>query len=275
MLSVEQLEDRSVPSAAAVAALGDSLSALSHSYNTPNWVQELTALRPGQVSVVDLAKSGATSADLLAQRQPENAVALYQQGRIQGATLEVGANDAKDAALAVAHGQPAQATWQGFIRNTTDNVERAADTLLAGGLSRVVLCDVPDISVTPAVRAELTDPAQLAALSSAIHAVNDNLKAFGAARHLHGVDLEAMAGLAGRPLALGGVTVNNLLASDGFHAGPVLSGLIANAIIDAFHVGYGVSVTGLALSDQEILSVAGVPHDPTLHTFFDVSPYVL
>src|SRR5262249_35656642 len=74
---------------------------------------------------------------------------------------------------------------------------------------------------------------------------------------------------------LAGVTtaVTDLYSADGFHPTALLHGLTANMFIDAALRGYGVSLG--PLSDQEIVSNAGLIPLGAGPTFFDVSPFVI
>lgn len=78
-----------------------------------------------------------------------------------------------------------------------------------------------------------------------------------------------------QPLTLAGVTtaVADLFPDDGFHPSSLVHGLTANMYIDAADRGYGAMLD--PLSDQQIVSNAGLIPLIAGPTFFDVSPYVI
>src|SRR5262249_14199001 len=95
------------------------------------------------------------------------------------------------------------------------------------------------------------------------------------ANHLPVLDLFALGDLTTGPLTLGGTTLQpgQLFTPDLFHPGTVLQGLLANMFLEAEQQGYDTNVTGLRLSDQEILGLAGLDHNNKT-TFFNVSGFV-
>ena len=78
-----------------------------------------------------------------------------------------------------------------------------------------------------------------------------------------------------QPLTLAGVTtsVADLYPADGFHPSALLHGLTADMFIDAANRGYAAGLD--PLSDQQIVSNAGMTSLAVGPTFFDVSPYVI
>src|SRR5262249_61026319 len=99
-LTVESLEDRSLPAAGlTIAALGDSLTAPYALQpfgvaGDQNWVEQLRAHDAKHLTINDVAVPGATSADLLADGGQVDTVAeLVHNGSVQYASLIVGAND--------------------------------------------------------------------------------------------------------------------------------------------------------------------------------------
>ena len=88
------------------------------------------------------------------------------------------------------------------------------------------------------------------------------------------IDLFGLGHLAVNPPILGGVQISNFYGPDGFHPETAPQGILANTVLEALDVAYDVNIHQLRLSDQEILTVAGIPHAPG-RTYFDVRPYVI
>jgi len=77
-----------------------------------------------------------------------------------------------------------------------------------------------------------------------------------------------------KPIHLAGVKLTNHFTPDGLHPRTPLQGLLADTILEALHLGYGVPVGRLRMSDQTILANSGINSNRG-NTFFDVRPFVL
>jgi hypothetical protein len=87
------------------------------------------------------------------------------------------------------------------------------------------------------------------------------------------VNLHGLVHLSRGTVHVGGIDVSRLLyTSEGLHPSTIGSALIGNTILEAFRVGYGLSVADLQLSDREILAEVG--RTPTSEGRFDVSRFV-
>jgi lysophospholipase L1-like esterase len=290
-LAIEQLEDRCLPSAGVtIAALGDSLTApyAGQPYVAPgeqNWVEQLRAHDTGRVMIDDLAVPGTTSDSLLAGGQVATAAELVHDHSVRYAVLLIGANDVQQHLPEFIAGNPAP-----FVSQVTANIESAVNTIEAAGHVRLVLCTIPDVTLTPAFQAEIAAlaPSLAAAqaltgeISGAIQAANQQLVAFAASKAIPVVDfagIEAQFSLA--PPVVGGVAIdgspgqaNSIFGPDGFHPETVPQGLLGNAILDAFAKAYNPHLAHLRLTDQQILDDAGVAHNPG-SSYFDLSSYIL
>jgi lysophospholipase L1-like esterase len=303
--ALEPLDERTLPSATAtIAVLGDSLSA---SYQgTPqgaagdrNWVQQLQAEgvvvqygdimpaiagSPGpnctttaeiskHVAIDDVAVPGASSADL--GDQLAKVVPLVQAGSVHYATLIVGSADvlAKANLPSILAGNP----WP-FVTEVVHNIESALKTLAHAGDVHLVVGNIPDISITPAFRAQFPNPLLRQEVTQATTLANQQIEAFAASRGIPVIDLFGLGHLADQPLTLAGVQIDAhyLYAPDGFHPGSVPQGILADTILEALGDAYDPTFERLTLTEEQILGNAAPPiaHQPG-DTFFDVSPFVL
>jgi lysophospholipase L1-like esterase len=276
-LAMECLEDRCLLSATLrIGAMGDSLTApyAGQFWGTAgdrNWVEQFRALRTKDITIYDQAVSGATSTSLLAGGQATAVADLAAHGAIDVAVLMIGANDEGEFLPSIFAGDPTP-----FVTTVVGNIETALNTVAAAGNVPLVVSSLPDIGLTPAFQAFVTsNPFLLQELTGAVQAANRQVEAFAVARHIPVVDLYGFAQAATTsPLTVGGQLITNLSAPDGFHPGTVAQGLVGNKVLEAVAVDLGPSIRRLRLTDQEILTEAGIPHDPG-HSYFDVRPYVL
>lgn len=218
--------------------------------------------------------------------QPATAATLIHAGIADNAVVIIGANDVKNwfqASLGQVLAKYQQTGTldlslfdpSAMIATLVGNLQTALDELQAAGNVHVVVANVPDFSVTP----RFADP-QLApfapVIKAAVEAANQQIEALAAARGLPVLDLFALSGLPASHPVLGGVTVpdDKFFAPDGFHPATVLQGLLANTVLEAEHEAYGMNVAGLKLTDQEILTEAGIAHADGV-SYFDVSPFVI
>lgn len=243
-LTVVELENREVPAALTLGAMGDSLTA---PYTTDpvipgvlevqgeyNWVDQLRLLRPNGVTIFDEAEIGKTSTDLVRDQVP--AVAdLAADGAIRYAFLGTGAGDALfQFARDILRGKP-----EGFIDTVVANI-RTADTVTQAGDVGMVIANIPDVTVTPYFAATFTsNHTHVQRMSDAIRAANEQILALASARSIPVVDLDGLFRLTQHPLTLGGVTLTQPFTPDGLHPGTALQGIFADTILEALRVGYG------------------------------------
>lgn len=274
-LALEELENRNLLSIA-VGALGDSITAPYQGGpkgvgGDRSWAELLQTLRgPEGVTVANVAHDGATSTSLLAQGQHTKIAELVAGGEVNSALLFIGVNDATVNLGSILAGNP-----QPFIQTLVNDVTTVLGTLTQAGLVHVVVANIPDTAMTPLIQGMLAhNPASLQHLTGAIALANQQIDAVAAAYHVPVIDLFDFSHLTRTPLTLGGTQVTRFLAPDAWHPGTVTQGLIANAFLAALNIGYGTDINRLPLSDQEILTGAGIGHAPGT-TYFDVSRLVL
>jgi len=274
-LAVEQLDERVLPSATAtVAVMGDSLSA---SYQgTPqgaagdrNWVQLLQAEGDKHLAIDDVAVPGASSATL--GPQVAAVAGLVHSGAAQYATLIVGGNDVLAYLPSIFAGNPTP-----FVSEVVAHIESALDTVAAAGPVHLVVGNIPDISITPAFQARVSNPFLRHEVSRATMLANQQIEEFAASRGIPVIDLFGLGYKNQQPLMIDGVTLTNLSAPDGFHPGTIAQGVLADTILEALGDAYDPSLERFKLTEQQLLDNAPepIPHEPG-HTLFDVSPFVL
>jgi lysophospholipase L1-like esterase len=283
-LHVEVLEERAVQTASLrLGVMGDSLSASYAGFpgrtGDQSWTEQLQHLHPHQVQIFNEAVSGTTSADVLSM-QAGAVAGLVAAGKVDYATLIVGANDLAtelNADLPILLGGDAPLFYQTFVQHFTtsvvSNIEQTLAMVSSAGDVGLAVGNIPDVAVTPAY-ASTTPAFILSTITAAEISANQQIASLAAADHLPVIDLFGLSHLAQAPLTLGGVTVNNLYALDGFHPNTVGQGLLANAVLESLERAYDASVDRLQLSDQQILTEAGIAHPPG-HTHFEVDSYVI
>jgi phospholipase/lecithinase/hemolysin len=288
----------SVASAApgGVAVLGDSVGdeyafpinfpAGGDRRNSKNYVELLGLLRPadfgfGAFTAVprpaprnagfefNWAEDGATTADMIAGGQHAGAAAQAAAGQVRYVFVEIGGNDFRGVFLP---GADPQQIATGALVNTLT----AVGTILAADPDvRVVVGNVPDITLLPEARfAALQDPT-LVPLLGAVSGLIDQYNA-GLAAQLNGlpgsnriaqVDVNGLfEALINTPnLTFGGMPVDTLAPGDGaghlfadlLHPGTMGSGHIANGFIDAVNARFDAGVP--RLTDGELLSAVPEP----------------
>jgi lysophospholipase L1-like esterase len=273
-LGIEPLEDRSLPSATVtLATLGDSLTA---SYagqpwgaqGDQSWTQQLAAHDSRHLTIDNVAVSGATSSDALAQAKTVAAQAA--SGAVHYAVLIVGANDVSQYLSSFEQGNPSA-----FVSEVVANIETALTTLAAAGDLHLAVGDIPDVTITPAFQSQLQgQPALAQEISGAIAAANQQIEAFAFSHGIPVIDMAGLGRLAENPLVIGGVSVSSLYAPGGFHPSTVAQGILGDTVLQALATAYNPSLARFELSDQQILNDAGISHPPG-HSFYDVGRYVL
>jgi len=169
-----------------------------------------------------------------------------------------------------------------FIDSLLNDITTAVDATLAANPNvHMILTTVPDLGDTPQYRAQYTNASRRADVTAVVNEVNQQILALAAQHNFPVVDLQAMGQLAVSPPALAGVTLlaggspsgASLYLSDKFHPGTVANGWLANAYLLAAHLAYGDAIA--PISDQTILTRAGLSPTVAGPTYFDVSPFVI
>jgi lysophospholipase L1-like esterase len=249
-----------------IAAMGDSLTDTYAGHpqlgGNRSWTDQFKALRAGRVHIINVAAYGSTSADLLAQGQHTRVADLVRGGNVHYATLMIGANDMLAYLSQIDPKNPATFNSSPFVNALAADVRTALDTVRAAGNVAVAVANVPDIGATPALQQALgKTPAVFGLITAATRSANARIEALAQARGLPVVDLYRLNDLPQHPLTLGGTLVNgHLYAPEGFHPSTIGQGLIANTILEAFHVANHLDIQPYRLSDQDILNEAGLPY---------------
>ena len=263
-----------------------------------NWVDQLVQsgynfgplvnLGPGaNYNSYDGGVAGDTTADLA--NQVQYLAPYVSAGNVGLVVLNMGANDVGNEYSTiynnaanhsyVALNDPAV---QSFINTVMSNITSAVNATLAENpATKMILTTIPDVGVTPQYHTSYPKAAQRAAVTPVVQALNADIIALAKAHGFPVVDLYGMANLANNPpkvagiqfLDAGGKTGNDLFLSDGFHPGTVVQGMLANAVLQADAVAYHDTVS--PISDQTILTRAGLTPKGASPTFFNASPYVI
>jgi hypothetical protein len=195
---------------------------------------------------------------------------LVRNGVVDSALLMIGANDVVQYLGSILAGHPEQ-----FVHTVVTNITTAAATVASAGNVGLVVANIPDIGVTPKMQRQLNhDPVLLRRLTDGIALADQQINDVAASYRIPVIDLLDMSYLVTQPLEMGGVEVTKFFAPDDYHPGTVPQGIIANTFLAALNIGYGTDVSGLPMSDQEILTTAGIDHPPG-ETYLDVSGFVI
>lgn len=283
-LEMESLESRVVLSKGlgTVGALGDSYSDEYQFYppdqtHARGWVEILAYTQKASFGAfqkagrgeprdggfaTDWARSGATSAEMVAQQLP----GLTQQvarGQVRYASIFIGGDDFLDALRADAANPPSATVAAAQIAQVEAraqaNLDTAVATLLAASPRvKLVVSTVPALASLSIVAAAATTPqaqALVAGADAALDAYNANIRAIAAAQpRVALADLAVTSSAlaaAGTSFPLGGTTINlaapsndyhSFFLADGLHVGTVGQGIIANTIIAALDAKFGAGV---------------------------------
>ena len=254
--------------------LGDSISAGNGSSwgENPNWHTQLSNANVTTVTS-NQAFGGAITDNLEGQvLSLSPAIGL---GTVDAAVLIMGGNDAVEWLYQLYFGQDPTP----LIDYAVADIQNSVIAMSKAGVTRQVIATIPDVTVTPLVRDFAVtygvSPSKLATAANAISNANAQLLTFARNMNIPVIDLEGMSqDIADHPpLTLAGVGFPNLFTPDGFHPSPVLQGLIANAVVDALNRQYGTNLN--PLSDQQIVTNAGLIPTVAGPSYFNVQPYVL
>lgn len=236
-----------------------------------SWPEQFQAVRPAQLAVINQARAGTTSAELIAQGQHTAVADLVRAGKVGHAVMTVGTND-----VLLALGS--DAAPKAFIPAFATNLHTAVQTISAAGKVGLIVGNIPNLALAPAIQAMAgNDAAALGMIRDMVRTANREIERVAAANGIPVVDLYRMSALAVKPPVLAGVQLEgrHFFAPDQLHPSTLAQGLMANAILEALQRAYGIDVSALRLSDQEIMRLAGLKYDLKTPTYFDVSPYVI
>lgn len=258
------------------AAMGDDLTASYSgqpwgSNGDLSWADLFGVLKPNSGALYNEAVPDASSATLLSGGQATTVANLAKAGAVNYSILEVGVVDVLNDISTISQGN-----FTPFVNSVVANVEQALQTVINAGYMRQAVADIPDPGVSPAFQSSVGDnPAVLADVTKAVQLANQKIVAFAENKGIPVIDLYGLSHLIENPITIGGVQTSDFFTSDGLHPSTVVEGLIANTVLQAFYVGYGINVQSLRLTDQQILTEAGVSYPSGPTTYFDVTPYVI
>ena len=286
-----------------IGALGDSLTdEYSQSGYSPgrNWVDILNATRQSEFDFGSFgsrpeprrsgyehvwARAGATSTDLVRDQLP----GLTEQ-MLDYVFVSVGPNDFSPFGPVygtIYNGGNAEPAIERIVSNIVTTLDALLGPAENPSETKVVLGNVIDFGVTPYLRhgSQFPDTEKRGTVTAAVAKANEAISELAAARNIPVVDMFGLGTLIPSPssLEVGGVSIidnasnqpTSRTLSDAIHPGTIWQGLLANSVIEAANRGYGASFS--AMSEQELLAVAGIP-DPNqgqLTSFFSVSDYVI
>lgn len=270
------------PAVVQLGIMGDSLSFGDGSDygQNPNWHTQLE--NGGRVAIgptANQAADGATTADLATQSQP--ILALVQAQQLDYTVVEMGSNDATSMAIdLVLNHIPIPADFSSKVSQRVTSTMAALAAADPSHHLHQVVANIPDIVQTPALQTAIVflgvSPQDVNAIRQTILDTNAQIEAAARQDGISVLDLFKLIDEVGTlPLTLAGVTtaVTDLFPDDGFHPSSLIHGLTADMFIDAADRGYGATLD--PLSDQDIVSNAGLIPLTAGPTFFDVSPYVI
>jgi lysophospholipase L1-like esterase len=241
------------------------------------------------------ALSGATSADLLTEGQQTGLAAQASSDGVSNAVLDIGANDfnpAETAAYeAIYFGEWTPAEIQSYVSQTVSNVETALATVKGAGIS-VVLGNILDPGLSPAVDEFFPDPASRQLVAAAIQSANSGLKNLAQKYQVplmdwYGLESAVFGSNANlrSTVLVGNVAIDlrgsdpgppqwaptNAFVSDGFHPNTVVQELFANLILQAFDSSQNDNVA--LFSEQEILNQASIAYAGADTLESEIGPY--
>jgi lysophospholipase L1-like esterase len=269
-----------------IAALGDSLSDPYAGYTgkenpmtgfpywgnagDKNWVEQFRAARGNDLAVANFARAGATSAELLAQGQHTAVADMIRGGKLGHAAMLVGTSDMF---LALQSDERPEV----FIAKLAANFDKAVSTLNSAGKVALVVGNIPNLTMAPAVQIMVNNNAEaLGMIRNMVQAANTEIARVAAAHGVPLVDLYRLSNLSVKAPTLGGTQLEpgHFFAPDLLHPSTVMQGLIGNTILEAMRRAYGMDIWRLRLSNEEILRLAGLPAEDG-QTYYDVSSYVV
>ncbi|MBW2273567.1 MAG: hypothetical protein JRG96_09870 [Deltaproteobacteria bacterium] len=243
------------------------------------------------------ARNGANSNTLLSAGQHTGVSSVAASDGVEYGVLFIGANDFFPSSAAyqgIYNGTWTQLQIDSHVAGVLTNINTVLDEMQSAGLPMVIL-NVPDYGIAPAVAVLLPNAAGRQLVTDAIDGLNASIDAEAQARGMVVVDIGAglvsIFGTHASPitsLLVGNVAID-LTASDtagganptagfvhdGVHPNTVLQGIVANTVMEALNIGFGVGLT--LFSEAEILDHRGIAYggsDTLYATYGDYSDYI-
>ncbi len=224
------------------------------------------------------ARSGATSAEMIADGQLTGVMRQILGGNVSHALIQIGINDFYFSGLGheIYDGTISEAALHTALDKTARNIFVAAISLKEVDRDRVIVAAVQDyvtLPIIPEMKTDYTDAAGVARVQEAFAYINNRLAALSAQWGVPFFDYNAamLAEINSRLdsegfLVVGGERINlkqrgndpryAMLDDEYAHPGTVLSGLSANVYIAEMNRVFGTAIA--PLSDDEILQAAGL-----------------
>lgn len=215
------------------------------------------------------AKSGATTASMIAEKQHEGLADQIAKGDVAIAVVFVGGNDFIEAL----HSSDPRANLQGLGRTAAANVKMATETLLAASPNvKVVIATVPDVRELPEFRTRIRertlDPAIAASAVAEIDMFNAELRRLQASTNRIAIFDFAKISKISQVLAPTHITVagrkierervgdspDRLFLGDSRHLGTVAQGMLAKFLADCLNKNCGTRIK--PLDEREIVELA-------------------
>jgi phospholipase/lecithinase/hemolysin len=154
-------------------------------------------------------------------------------------------------------------------------------TLTSDPNQHMILMTVPDLGSMPAFADAYPVASQRADVTQVVTAINQRIIALATSHHMPVVNLQPLTDVVQNPPTIAGVTLlptggnsgQNMFLSDSFHPGTIINGILANAILYANKIAYNDPVT--YISDQTIVTRAGLTPASGAPTYYNVAPYVV
>lgn len=279
-----------------VAVLGDSQAdeyraddsrGLTYASTTLNWVEQLDKFRdvnfgpwgsygePRRTGYAyNWARTGATAASMIESGQHIGIASQVKKGEVNLVIIAIGANDyapyiTPDGYDALYAGTIPEARILQKKNRLIADVTTAIDTIRDAGEVRMLLVTIPDWGHHLGVRVAFPLPEQRQAVSTIISETNADLREVASERDIAILDMEdfytsvfhegpteVTVGNETFSAVLPGDDPRSLFLEDGTHAGTVLNGLFANAVITKMNTLLGTTIR--PFSQEEILSHAGL-----------------
>jgi hypothetical protein len=221
------------------------------------------------------ARSSARTADVISQGQAAGVAAQVADGSVSYALLLVGVNDFSPwngTYEEIYSGKLTGSALTSKLNAMVNNLRTVIETVQAAGPVTMLVANVPDrglrlTSQFPdaagrqrVTNAVITLNAQIAGLASSTGAGLVDYYGFAAEILLQRVDADGFLRVAGEAIDAVGIgnEPHHLILGDNEHAGTVLSGFIANFIVEAMN-DHGLNI--LPFSDAELVANAGIEVD--------------
>ena len=237
------------------------------------------------------ALAGATSSALVAEGQHTGLAQQMDTGAVSYAVLAIGQNDfapGTEAYQGIYSESWPQAQIDAFVDGVFTDIETAVTSLSATD-GHLILANVIDHSLAPVTQLLYPSAAQRERVSTVLEGLNDRLEDLAVQQGVPLVDTFQLAwdflGTETETAAeqIGGVDIfvaagldpHNAFV-DGIHPHTILQGALGNVFLEAFSLGYGLDVSSLQFSEQELLAAAGIGGEYVEDTLtLDFSDYVV